>query len=256
MQAVSRTGVGGPNQDLDGTGLHLALARYARTRDPALRESLVAAHLGLAHWAAGRFTGRGEPLDDLVQVALLGLLKALDRFDPERGSSFSGYAVATMLGELKRHLRDRSWAVRPPRGLHDRYLRVRRALDDLTQEEGRSPTVDDLAARTGMTLDEVVEASEVGRAWFHDSLDGRPDGGDGRDPANVDDDERLAAVEERADLGPLLRRLSPRDRRVVHLRFVDDLTQTQIARLLGVSQMQVSRILSQSLAKLRAEAAR
>ncbi|MCA1682990.1 MAG: sigma-70 family RNA polymerase sigma factor [Actinobacteria bacterium] len=253
MQVVSRRETEADPGMAARADLGAALAEYGRTHDPGLRESLVAAHLGLAHWAAARFTGRGEPLDDLVQVALVGLLKALDRFDPDRGSSFSGYAVATMLGELKRHLRDRAWAIRPPRGLHDRYLRVRRAVEELTQEHGRAPAVADIAARTAMTVDEVVEATEVGCAWTQDSLDERLDAGDGRGPAGTDD--RLAAVEERADLAPLLGRLSPRARRVVHLRFVDDLTQTEIARQLGVSQMQVSRILSQSLARLRATSA-
>lgn len=246
-RATTRLGDGAP------AAIDDALVRYAASREPGLREALVVAHVGLAHWAAGRFAGRGEPFEDLVQVALIGLLKAIDRFDPARGPSFSAYAVATMLGELKRHLRDRSWAVRPPRTLHDRYLRVRSAVDGMTQELGRSPTLEEIAVRAGVAVEEVVEAGEVGAAWRQDSLDERmgPDDWPEARRADLDGDGSLEAVERRADLAPLLSRLSPRARVVVHLRFVEDMTQSQIAAHLGVSQMQISRILAQSLGRLR-----
>jgi RNA polymerase sigma-B factor len=231
-----------------------ALAGYAATRRPELREDLVLAHLGLAHWAAARFAGRGEAVDDLVQVAVVGLVKAIDRFDPDRGPEFSGYAVSTMLGELKRHFRDEGWEVHLPRGVHDRYLRVRAAVDELTQELGRSPALDEVADRASVSTEQVVEATDVATAWRPASLDERDDSDDGDDRRHVPGtaDPGFLAAEGRADFDPLLARLPPRARLVLQLRFVDDLTQSEIATRLGVSQMQVSRILSQTLSRLRA----
>jgi RNA polymerase sigma-B factor len=230
------------------------MVRFAATRQPELREELVMAHLGLAHWAASRFAGRGESVDDLVQVAMVGLVKAIDRFDPDRGPEFSGYAVSTMLGELKRHFRDRGWDVHLPRGVHDRYLRVRAAVDELTQELGRSPSLGEIADRARVKPEEVVEATDVAAVWRPASLDERFESDEADEPRQVPTagDPGFAAAEGRADLDPLLARLPPRARIAVRLRFVDDLTQSEIAERLGVSQMQVSRILSQSLSRLRA----
>ncbi len=230
------------------------MTRFASTRQPDLRDALVVSHLGLAHWAAARFAGRGESVDDLVQVAVVGLVKAVDRFDPDRGPEFSGYAVSTMMGELKRHFRDRGWDVHLPRGVHDRYLRVRAAVDELTQELHRSPAVDEIAERAGVSPDEVVEATDVATVWRPASLDERLETEDGDDERHVPGtaDLGFSSAEGRADLDPLLARLSPRARQALRLRFVNDLTQSEIAARLGVSQMQVSRILSSSLTRLRA----
>ena len=231
-----------------------AMSQFAATREPELRDALVVSHLGLAHWAAGRFAGRGEAVDDLVQVAVVGLVKAVDRFDPDRGPEFSGYAVSTMLGELKRHFRDRGWDVHLPRGVHDRYLRVRAAVDELTQELHRSPSVDEIAVRAGVSADEVVEATDVATVWRPASLDERfetEDGDEGRQVPGTAD-LGFSSAEGRADLDPLLARLPSRARLAIRLRFGEDLTQSEIAARLGVSQMQVSRILSSSLARLRA----
>src|SRR5215213_10294152 len=144
----------------DKSALLSAFSRFAETRDPELRNELVEAHLGLAEYLARRFANRGEPLDDLVQVASLGLTKAVDRFDPERGLEFTTFATPTIVGELKRHFRDKGWAVRVPRRVQELHLRVTRVIDDLATEFGRSPTVQEIAVRAGTTEDEVVEAME------------------------------------------------------------------------------------------------
>jgi RNA polymerase sigma-B factor len=234
------------------------VAAWTRNHDPELLQEIVAEHWGLARWAAERFCDRGEPSDDLVQVALLGLVKAVNRYDPDLGPEFSGFAVVTMLGELKRHLRDHGWAVHLPRPVHDRFLRVSKASEELTQELGCSPTLADVAGRAGVAVDEVVEALEVGSAWRPTSLDAPVGSDDDRDrgprsPCLADGGD-LAAAEDHVVFDALIQPLPPRLRTLVRLRFVDDLTQSEIARRLGVSQMQVSRLLSQSLNTLREQA--
>src|SRR5438046_7330095 len=156
---------------------------FAETRDPALRDELIEAHLGLAEYLARRFANRGEPLDDLVQVALLGLLKAVERFDPGRGLEFSTFATPTIVGELKRHFRDKGWAVRVPRRVQELHLRMGTVVNNLSQELGRSPTIPEIAARAEVSVDEVLEAMEAGRAYRFSSIDA---------PAG-DDDERGAS---------------------------------------------------------------
>ncbi len=238
----------------DRDSMREVFAAYARTGDVVLRDQLVAAHMGLAAYLARRFANRGQPLDDLVQVASVGLLKAVDRFDPGLGVEFSTYATTTIVGELKRHLRDRGWAVRAPRRMQDLYLSLSQVIDTLTQELGRSPNIAELAAEVEASEEDVLEALEAGQAYRFASLDAPAPGeaptGDLGDRLGQEDAE-LARAEERATLDPLLDQLPHRQRQIVQLRFFDGLTQSEIARRLGISQMQVSRLLTKSVAQLR-----
>ncbi len=238
----------------DRDSLREVFAAYARTGDIVLRDQLVAAHMGLAAYLARRFANRGQSLDDLVQVASLGLLKAVDRFDPGLGVEFSTYATTTIVGELKRYLRDRGWAVRAPRRMQDLYLNLSQVIDSLTQQLGRSPNIAELAAEVQASEEEVLEALEAGQAYRFASLDApAPDdevGGTFGDRLGSEDAE-LVRAEDRALLEPLLERLPRRERQVVELRFFDGLTQSEIARRVGFSQMQVSRLLTRSVAQLR-----
>ncbi len=237
--------------------LRAKFAEYARTQDTSIRDELVEAHLGLAEYLARRFANRGEPLDDLVQVASLGLFKAVGRFDPERGVEFSTYATHTIVGELKRHFRDKGWAVRAPRRMQELYLRLGKVIGNLGQELGRSPTIAELAAEVQVSEEEVLEALEAGQAYRFASLD-TPAGADSEgEPLSARlgaEDARYDNVDHRATLSPLLAQLPPRERLIVHLRFFEGLTQSEIARQLGISQMHVSRLLSRTVAQLRAAA--
>jgi RNA polymerase sigma-B factor len=229
---------------------------YADTKDPALREELVTAHIGLAEYLARRFTNRGEPLDDLVQVASLGLLKAVDRFDPERGLEFSTYATPTIVGELKRHFRDKGWAVRVPRRVQELHLRLGSVVSVLSQELGRSPTIGEIAQAASVSEEDVLEAIEAGHAYRFTSLDA-PSGSDDEGSLSTqlgEDDQALIDSEHRVALSPLIARFPPRERTILHLRFFEGLTQSEIAGRLGISQMHVSRLLARSLAQLRASA--
>ncbi|HZA88793.1 MAG TPA: SigB/SigF/SigG family RNA polymerase sigma factor [Solirubrobacterales bacterium] len=236
------------------------LERYYRQRDQTVREELVQRFMPLARRLAARYRGDREPLDDLVQVASLGLVKALDRFDPSRGVAFSSYAVPTILGELKRHFRDRGWSVRVPRDLQERIARVDRAIAELPGKLGRAPSVNEIADRLEVDPEEVLEAMEAGQAHHAMSLDvqSQTDEGEG-----IPLTERLGGsdpafdtVEYGAAITDALDSLSERDRTVLHLRFVEDLTQTEIAERVGVSQMHVSRILRSAVERLRGEVER
>ncbi len=212
----------------------------------------MAAHLGLAHQLARRFANRGEPHDDLVQVASIALIKALDRYEPERGVRFSTFAVKCIVGELKRHFRDRGWAVKAPRRVQELYLELGHDIDRLVQELGRAPTVAELAAASGSSEAAVLEAIEAGRGYRSSSLDAPDQEGQPLVDLLGSDDAELVNVENRSVLSLALAELSPRDQLVVRLRFVDGLTQSEIATRLGVSQMQVSRLLAASVQRLRA----
>ena len=227
------------------------LIEFARTRDPRLRDEIVASHLGLAHQMARRFTNRGEPHDDLVQVASLALVKALDRFDPERGVRFSTFAVKCMLGELKRHFRDRGWAVKAPRRVQELYLELGHDIDRLVQQLGRAPTVAELAAETRSTEHQVLEALEAGRGYRSSSLDVPDQEGQPLVDSIGSVDEDLASVEDRSVLIAALAELPDKDQVILRMRFVEGLTQSDIASRFGVSQMQISRLLAASLQKLR-----
>jgi RNA polymerase sigma-B factor len=220
----------------------------------AIRDQLVRMHLPLVEYLARRFRNRGEPLDDLVQVATIGLIKSVDRFDPERGVEFSTYATPTIVGEIKRHFRDKGWAIRVPRRLQELKLSLTKATSELSQSLGRSPTVAEIAAHLQMSEEEVLEGLESANAYSAVSLDA-PDSGDDEAPAVADtlgvQDESLEGVEYRESLKPLLERLPPREKRILLLRFFGNMTQSQIAIELGISQMHVSRLLARTLAQLR-----
>ena len=227
---------------------------YARTRDPVLRERLVLGHMGLAMQLARRFGPRGgQSQDEVNQVACLALVKAVEGFDPTRGLRFSSYATAAILGELKRNLRDHSWSVRPSRSAHDLYLAMESALDELTHELRRRPTLSELASRLGVSVDDILHAQEVGGGRVAASLDRPPLGGR---EALVDsiggDDVELRRVEQRATLRTLLGVLSEHERDVVRLRFQNGMSQAAIAESIGASQMHVSRVLRRALGQLRA----
>lgn len=224
--------------------------------DPArsiVRDQVVELHLPLVRHLARRFRDRGEPLDDLVQVATIGLIKAVDRFDLERGVEFSTYATPTIVGEIKRHFRDRGWAVRVPRRLQEMRLSLTAATNDLTHELGRSPTVAELARRLGVGQDEILEGMESLNAYSTVSLDAPEAQADG--VARLEtlgvDDPSLDSVDYRESLKPLLAELHPRDRTILLMRFFRGMTQSQIAAELGMSQMHVSRLLTRMLGQLR-----
>ena len=223
------------------------LRRYAAERSPQVREELV--HASAARSRSRLATREGpSPLDDLVQVASVGLVKAIDRFDPERGTAFSTFAVPTILGELKRHFRDRGWSVHVPRDVQERILKVERALAELPASSGRAPTVSDIAERLGLSDEEVLEAMHASQGHHAVSLGLLVTVGDADEPAPLGDrigadDLGFDTVEYGAAIEPTLRAISERDRMVLHLRFVEDLTQSEIAEQVGVSQMHVSRIL-------------
>jgi len=238
--------------------LRRKFAAFAESGDKDLRDELVAAHLGLAEYLARRFSNRGEPLDDLVQVASVGLLKAVDRFDPERGVEFSTYATHTVVGELKRHFRDKGWAVRAPRRMQELYLRLGKVVATLSQELGRSPTIPELANEAQVSEEEVLEALEAGQAYRFASLDAPNPGEDDNETMAShlgEEDPQLVDAEHRATLSPLISRLPPREQTILHMRFFEGLTQSEIAQRLGISQMHVSRLLARSLAQLRDAAA-
>jgi RNA polymerase sigma-B factor len=224
------------------------------TSDPRVRDELVEMHLPLVEYLARRFRNRGEPLDDLIQVATIGLIKSVDRFDTERGVEFSTYATPTIVGEIKRHFRDKGWAIRVPRRLQELKLALTKATAELAQKQGRAPTVAELAAYLKLSEEEILEGLESANAYSAISLDS-PDGGDDDAPAVADTlghvDEALEGVEYRESLKPLLEKLPPREKRILLLRFFGNMTQSQIATELGISQMHVSRLLARTLAQLR-----
>jgi RNA polymerase sigma-B factor len=225
--------------------------QFALTRDPVLRDELVAEHLGLAQHLARRFANRGEPLDDLVQVASIGVMKSVDRFDPERGVEFSTFAARTILGELKRHFRDKGWAVRAPRRIQELYLEIGHASGELAQKLGRPPTIGELAEATGSTVEAVIEATEAGSGYRTASLDSPTHLERGGSDAIAEEDLAFEDVENRALLTPAFAMLPEREQAILQLRFVSGLTQSEIATRIGVSQMHVSRLLTASLRKLR-----
>jgi RNA polymerase sigma-B factor len=230
--------------------------RWQKAGDQRARAELVKRFLPLARNLARRYAGAREPFDDLLQVASLGLVKAIDRFDTERGAAFSSFAVPTILGELKRYFRDLGWSVHVPRGAQEQALKVQEAHERLTTKTGRPPTVDELAQYLELSIEDVLDALETAAAHHSTSLDApREDRSTGEAGALVDvfgeEDRRYEVIDETVTISVAARELSPRERRVLALRFVGDMTQTQIAQEIGVSQMQVSRILRRALNRLR-----
>ncbi len=242
---------GTPSEDIEA-----ALTRYAATRDPEDRDRLILHHQRLARYIAARFVGQGETPEDLVQVATIGLIHALDRYDPAHGVKFSTYALPTIVGEIKRHLRDKTWHVKVPRWLLEMSLSARRADKALMGRLGRPPTVKEIAAEIGASEETALEALEVGRiaqaASLDTPLERKADSG-----ATLMDliggmDQALHDLEAFADLQHALSRLETRERQVIRLRFFGELSQRQIAQRVGLSQMQVSRLERRALEKLRA----
>jgi RNA polymerase sigma-B factor len=231
----------------------LAVELDDRRRDE-LRTELVTEYLSVAEHIARRFSGRGEAYDDLVQVARVGLINAVDRFDPDRGSDFLSFAVPTIMGEVRRHFRDASWSVRVPRRLKELHLQIGQVSGELGQRLGRAPTPTEIARALDLTVDEVSEGLQAGNAYYAVSVD-KPSGDEGESASLADTlgevDGGLESVENHEALQPLLRELPPRERTIVMLRFFGNMTQTQIAKEVGISQMHVSRLLAQTLQHLR-----
>jgi RNA polymerase sigma-B factor len=236
----------------------LLFRRYQRDGDLDARRELIERYLPLARSLARRYERRGESLDDLVQVASLGLVKAIDRFDPERELSFSSYAVPTMLGELRRYFRDSGWALHVPRDMQERVLKVNATVERLSGELGRSPSPQQVAGELNLPVEEVLEAIAANAAYDTASLDTPLRSGDEerRTVAETfgETDERFDFIEGRASIGVALKTLPERERLILHLRFMEDLTQGEIAQRIGVSQMHVSRLIRRALEHVRAVA--
>ena len=223
-------------------------------KDAAAREELITRYLPLVRSLARRFASRGQPVEDLIQVGCIGLIKAVDRFDLDRGVELSTYATPTILGEIKRYFRDKGWAVKVPRSLQDLNVRLNRVMESLTTELRRSPTIGELAAATGASEEEVVEALESGRAYNSVSI--FAGGTDDDESVGLLDslgseEEAYEVFEQRRVLAPAMERLDPRERLILHLRFFEGMTQTQVATRIGISQMHVSRLIRKSIDSLR-----
>ena len=236
------------------------LRRYHERGDIAAREQLIEDHMSLVRSLARRYSYRGEQLEDLVQIGAIGLIKAIDRFDINRGVELTTYATPNIIGEIKRHFRDKGWAVRVPRGLQELNVQLSRLIERLTVQLGRSPTISELAEAASVDEEEVLEALESGRAYSSLSLSSGPSGGGDDDEVDLletvgVEEHAYEVSEDRAILAPGFRVLDDRERTILRLRFVDGLTQSQIAQRVGISQMHVSRLIRRSLEKIREEIA-
>lgn len=230
-------------------------AHYRIHQDEESRDELITMYLNLVKYLASRFRNRGEPIDDLVQVGTIGLIKAIDRFDTNRDVEFTTYATPTIIGELKRYFRDKGWAIKVPRRLQELSFRVNQAVDRLTQNLQRSPTIPEIAQYLGVSAEEVLEAMETSEAYNFVSLEGDRTS-DGPDSFSIleyigRDDQLMAVIEDRTTLSEALKGLTAMEQRVLYLRFFQGLTQTEIAGQLEISQMQVSRLLRRTLRVLR-----
>jgi RNA polymerase sigma-B factor len=231
------------------------LRRYHEGGDTTAREELVQRHLPLVRSLARRYAGRGEALEDIEQVGAIGLLKAIDRYDLEREVSLTTYATPNVVGEIKRHFRDKGWAIRVPRGLQELNAKMAGTIERLTIKLERSPTIAEIATELEATPEQVLEAMEAGSAYSTVSLSSGPGGGDDDDFDPMEsigaEDEEYERTEQRASLEPALETLPEREREILRMRFEDGLTQTQIAEKVGISQMHVSRLIRKSLARMR-----
>lgn len=229
--------------------------RYKQDGDGEARDQLIVSHLNLVRFLASKFKNRGESLEDLVQVGTIGLIKAIDRFDPDRGLEFTTYATPTIMGEIKRHFRDKGWSVRVPRRLQELSAKVNQVSDELTNQLQRSPSVAEIADRLGTTVDEVLEAMESSSAYSSVPLEGGGSSDDDESPSVIDhyvtEDADLAASDDRIVLEDAIADFSPREQDVIRMRFVDGLTQVEIAERMGISQVQVSRLLRRTLRRLQ-----
>ncbi len=239
--------------------IELTRKSTSQSRRGEIRDQLVRLHLPLVEHLTRRFLNRGEPYDDLLQVGTIGLIKAIDRFDTGRGVEFSTYATPTIVGEIKRHFRDKGWAIRVPRRLQELRISISSATAELTQTLGRSPTISEIAHLVGATDEEVIEGLESANAYSTLSHDATPDSSDDSTLSMLDtigeDDLALEHVENRESIKPLLEQLHPREKHILTLRFFRGMTQSQIASEIGISQMHVSRLLSKTLTQLRSRLA-
>src|ERR1700758_5064065 len=268
-RGARRRGVGGVEQTNGRAGAcrgvevpriddKILLRRYHEQGDLQARERLIEQYMSLVRSLARRYAYRGEQLDDLVQIGAIGLIKAIDRFDIDRGLELTTYATPNIIGEIKRHFRDRGWSVRVPRGLQELNIQLSKLVEQLTVQLGRSPTIPELATAAGAQEEEVLEALESGRAYSSLSLS--TGGGDGEDEVHPlesigTEEQQYQVSEDRAVLAPGFRALDERERKILQLRFFEGLTQSQIAQQVGISQMHVSRLIRRSLEKIRAEIA-
>lgn len=234
---------------------HELFVKYRETQDPEIRDELVRMYLNLVEYLARRFKSRGEPLEDLIQVGTIGLIKAVDRFDIGRAVEFTTYATPTIVGELKRYFRDKGWAVRVPRRLQELNMQINQLVSGLTQELRRTPTINEIAERLNVGSEEVIEALETTEAYNFISLDGDISSSSGESFSLLEyigeDDKRLAGLEDRASLAAALSELTQQEQKILYLRFFKGLTQTEIADELNISQMHVSRLLRRTLQILR-----
>ena len=234
---------------------HELFRRYKEEGDVEAREKLVMSHMNLVRFLANKFKNRGEPLDDLIQVGYLGLLKAIDRFDPSRGLEFTTYATPTIMGEIKRHFRDKGWSVRVPRRLQELSAKVNQATDVLTNELQRSPKIEEIAEYLDASVDEVLEAMESSSAYSSVPLEGTGNNDNDDAPSVLDryatEDSALNFTDDRLIIQEALKGFSPREREVIDLRFLQGMTQIEIAEQLGISQVQVSRLLRRTLKKIQ-----
>lgn len=234
---------------------HELFRRYKEEGDVEAREKLVMSHMNLVRFLASKFKNRGEPLDDLIQVGYLGLLKAIDRFDPSRGLEFTTYATPTIMGEIKRHFRDKGWSVRVPRRLQELSAKVNQATDVLTTELQRSPKIEEIAEYLDASVDEVLEAMESSSAYSSVPLEGTGNNDNDDAPSVLDryatEDSALNFTDDRLIIEEALKGFSPREREVIDLRFLQGMTQIEIAEQLGISQVQVSRLLRRTLKKIQ-----
>jgi RNA polymerase sigma-B factor len=233
----------------------ILLRRYHEDGDLQAREKLIEQYMSLVRSLARRYSYRGEQLEDLVQIGAIGLIKAIDRFDLDRGVELTTYATPNIIGEIKRHFRDKGWAVRVPRGLQELNVQLSRLVEQLTVQLGRSPTIPELAKAAGVEEEEVLEALESGRAYTSLSLSVGGGGGDDDDLDPLEslgtEEHQYEVSEDRAVLAPGFKALDERERKILQLRFFDGLTQSQIAQQVGISQMHVSRLIRRSLEKIR-----
>ncbi|MGB9587191.1 MAG: RNA polymerase sigma factor SigF [Armatimonadota bacterium] len=231
-------------------------AKYAETKDPRVRERLVEMHQNLVRFLAGKFVNRGEPLEDLVQVGTIGLINAIDRFDPKRGTKFSTYATPTIVGEIRRYFRDKAWSLKVPRRLQELNLAANKAADNLSAKLGRTPTIQEISQAVGASEEETLEAMELGNAYETVSLDTKLVNEGDSSPLSLaefvgDTDGSLNSLDKFGDLSQAIECLDPREKAIIYLRFFKDMSQTEVAKRLNISQMHVSRLQQKALKRLR-----
>ena len=229
---------------------------FARTRDTKVRDRLVTMHQNLVRYLAGKFMNRGEPIEDLVQVGTIGLINAIDRYDPERGTKFSTYATPTIVGEIRRHFRDKAWSLKVPRRLQELNLAANKISETLSQKLGRSPTIQEIGQAVGASEEETLEAIELGNAYDTVSLDSKLVHEDESAPLSLsefvgDTDGSLDNLEKYGDLNQAMDRLDTREKSIIYLRFFKDMSQTEVAKRLNISQMHVSRLQQKALRRLK-----